>query len=172
MRIRGWIAAIAVLALGCAEAPAPPPNAAETRPALLAALDGNWVMAGDVLGKPVKYRLIVSPVLARAFTELHMTDVQEPPQYEARVFIAHDKESGQVIVHWLDVFGGKGSVPHGTGQIADDTIEFIIPYAAGPFRDRLIHDAASGKWRFTIESSERSGEWKHFAAYEIERIEL
>lgn len=170
MRIRGLLAALVVIALGCAEAPAPRLNAAETRPQLLAALDGNWLVVGDVMGKPVKYTLIVSPVLARTFTELHMTDVQEPPQYEARVFIAHDKESGQVIAHWLDVFGGKGSIPHGTGQVTDDTIEFIIPYANGPFRDRLTRDAASGEWRFTIESSERSGEWKHFAAYKLERV--
>jgi hypothetical protein len=64
---------------------------------------------------------------------MHMTDAQEPPQYEARVFIAHDSESGQVIVHWMDTSGGKGSVPHGTGKIDDDTIEFIIPCAEGPF---------------------------------------
>jgi hypothetical protein len=40
-------------------------------------------MLGDVLGKPVKYRLEVQPVLRRAFTELYMTDVQKPPEYEA-----------------------------------------------------------------------------------------
>ena len=85
-------------------------------------------MVGDIMGKPVRYRLVVSPVLARTFAELHMTDVEEPPQYEARVFIAHDKESGQIIVHWLDVFGGKASIPHGTRRVAADTIEFVIPH--------------------------------------------
>jgi putative oxidoreductase len=38
-----------------------------------------------------------------------------------------------------------------------------------PFRDTLTFDAATGKWRFTIEASDGSGKWKHFAAYEIER---
>lgn len=171
MRIRAFPGALVVVALSCAKAPEPPPSAAETRPALLAALDGTWLMVGDVLGKPVRYRLMVSPVLAGAFTELHMTDVQEPPQYEARVFIAHDNESGHVIVHWLDTFGGKGSIPHGTGQLTGDTIEFTIPYDQGPFRDRLTRDKTSGAWRFTIESSEGTGQWKHFAAYDIQRIE-
>jgi len=171
MRTRGLAAAVVALVTGCAAASAPSTRATEARSALLAALDGNWVMVGDVMGKPVRYRLIVSPVLAGTFTELHMTDTQEPPQYEARVFIAHDQESGQVIAHWMDTSGGKGSVPHGTGKLADNTIEFTIPYADSPFRDRLTRDADSGKWRFTVESSDGSGAWKHFAAYEIQRAD-
>ena len=171
MRTRGLSAVVVALVLGCTAVSAPATSAAEARPALLASLDGNWVMVGDVLGKPVRYQLIAAPVLADAFTELHMTDAQDPPQYEARVFIAHDSESGEVIVHWMDTFGAKGSVPHGTGKMDNDAIEFIIPYAGGPFRDRLTRDATSGKWRFTIESSDGSGAWKHFAAYEIERAD-
>jgi hypothetical protein len=132
-------------------------------------MDGQWVMVGDVLGEPVKYRLVVSPVLAGSFTELHMTDVQSPPQYEARVFIAHDKDSNQIIVHWLDTFGGKGSVPHGMGQVTGNTIEFIIPYTEGPFRDRLTYDTSTGKWKFTIESAQGPDQWKYFATYDIAR---
>ena len=171
MRTRGLAAAVVALVTGCAAASAPSTRATEARSALLAALDGNWVMVGDDKGKPVRSKLIVSPVLAGTFTELHMTYTQEPPQYEARVFIAHDQESGQVIAHWMDTSGGKGSVPHGTGKLADNTIEFTIPYAEGPFRDRLTRDADSGKWRFTIESSDGTGTWKHFAAYEIQRAD-
>lgn len=171
MRALAFSAIPIALAVGCADPAPASPTAPETRPELLAALDGKWIMVGDVLGKPVRYSLSVSPILARTFTELHMIDVQQPPQYEARVFIAHDKESGQIIVHWLDVFGGKGSVPHGTGQITGNTIEFIIPYAEGPFRDRLARDATRSTWRLTIESSDGTGSWKHFAAYDIKRSE-
>jgi hypothetical protein len=159
--------ATTVLAAGCTHPPARPSTAPDARPALIAGMDGQWVMVGDVMGKPVEYRLVVSPVLAGSFTELHMTDVQSPPQYEARVFIAHDPDSDQIIVHWLDAFGGKASIPHGTGRIAGDTLEFTIPYAQGPFRDRLTFDSSKGTWRFTIESAEGSGQWKHFAEYEI-----
>lgn len=159
------------LAVGCAGPRAVSQAGPETRPALLAALDGKWIVAGDVLAKPVKYSLNVSPVLAGTFTELHMIDVQQPPQYEARVFIGHDKESEQIIVHWLDVFGAKGSIPHGTGQIMGNTIEFIIPYPEGPFRDRFTWNATGSTWRFTIESSDGTGGWKHFATYDITRSE-
>jgi len=169
LRIAGLGIALIVVAVGCSGLPPRPSKAPETRPALLAGMDGQWVMVGEVLGKPVKYSLIVSPVLAGSFTELHMTDVQSPPQYEARVFIGHDKDSSHIIVHWLDVFGGKGSIPHGTGQITGNSIEFIIPYTAGPFRDRLTYDTSNGKWLFTIESGQGSTQWKHFATYEIVR---
>jgi hypothetical protein len=170
MRFQRFLFAVVVAACGCKSVLPRQPSTAETRPALLAALDGNWLMVGDVLGKPVKYRLIVEPILARTVTQLHMKDVQQPPQYEARLFLGYDRESGQVIAHWLDVFGAKGSIPHGTGQVTNNTIEFTIPYQKGPFRDTLAYDSATGRWRFTIESSEGSGKWKHFAAYEIARI--
>lgn len=72
--------------------------AAEPRPPLLASLEGKWVMIGDVLGEPFECRLDVQPVLGGAFTELHMTDVQTPSDYEARVFIGHEEKSDVVIV--------------------------------------------------------------------------
>jgi hypothetical protein len=136
----------------------------------LASLDGDWIMVGDVLGKPVKYKLTVQPVLRGTFTELHMTDLQEPPEYEARICIGYDKESDQVIAHWLDVFGAKGSIPHGTGHITGNTVTFTIPYREGPFRDMLSYDSTTGKWRLTIEASDGLGGWKHFAAYDIKRV--
>jgi hypothetical protein len=169
MRFPRILAAVVLVASGCATAPPGQPGSGETRPTLLASLDGNWMMVGDVLGKRVMYRLTVQPVLGRAFTELHMRDVQKPPQYEARVFVGYDKKSDQVIVHWLDVFGANGSIPHGTGGITDNTVEFTIPYQQGPFRDTLRFDPTTGKWRFTIEAPDGSGGWKHFAAYDIER---
>ena len=170
MRFPGALAAMVLVVSGCATAGAPNSSIADTRPRLLALLDGDWVMAGDVLGKPVEYRLAVKPTLRRSFTELHMTDVRQPPEYEARVFIGYDGKSGQVIVHWLDVFGGKASIPHGTGHLTNDTIEFTIPYQEGPFRDVLRLDPGAGSWRFTIEASDGSGGWKHFAAYDIKRV--
>ncbi len=146
-----------------AEAPA------DARPELLKALDGRWVMTGDVMNEPVTYDLEAGPTLAHAFTELHMTDVQVPAQYEARVFLGWDAERETVIVHWLDSFGGKFSIPHGTGTLEGDTIRFDVPYADGPFRDTFSYDRTSGTWRFTIEAGQADGSWRHFAAYDLRR---
>jgi hypothetical protein len=162
-------ATVASFLAGCASQSEIPASAGDSRPALLASLDGDWVMTGDVMGKPVTYELAAGPVLAGTFTELHMKDVQVPAQYEARLFIGYDKESGRVIAHWLDSFGAKYSIPHGTGSISGNTIQFQIPYDDGPFRDTLTFDPAKGSWSFLIESFEQPANWKHFAKYEIRK---
>jgi hypothetical protein len=140
---------------------------ADTRPTLLRALDGHWVMTGDVLGKPVTYDMVAAPTLQGAFTEMHMKDVQVPSEYEARVFIGVDPGSRFVIAHWLDSFGAKSSIPHGTGQVFGNTIQFTIPYDSGPFRDTLIVHLEDRSWSLAIEASQPDGSRKHFARYEI-----
>jgi hypothetical protein len=156
---------IALCAISVALAQPP----ADERPDLLKALDGGWVMTGDVLGKPVTYDLEAGATLQDAFTELHMKDVHLPAEYEARVFIGWDAGNRTVIVHWLDSFGGKYSIPHGTGQIAGNVLEFTIAYADGPFRDTLTYDPQGATWRFVIEAGQKDGTWKHFAQYDIRR---
>ncbi len=169
MRLAFVLAPTLALAMGCVSGPHTELVANDQRPPLLAALDGHWTMTGDVLGKPVEYALTVSPVLAGAFTELHMLDVATPPHYEARVFLGHDAKSGEIIAHWLDVFGGRASIPPGTGRMSGETIEVVVPYPDGPFRDTFTRDPLRNRWTLTIESSDPAGRWKHFAAYTIER---
>jgi hypothetical protein len=139
----------------------------DTRPTLLQALDGRWLMKGDVLGKPVTYDMVAAPTLQGTFTEMHMNDVQVPSEYEARVFIGAELGSQLVIAHWLDNFGAKSSIPHGTGQVSGNTIQFTIPYESGPFRDTLIFRPEDRSWSLVIEASQPDGSWKHFARYEI-----
>ena len=138
------------------------------RPALLKKLDGQWIMSGDVLVKPVKYDMQAFPTLQGRFTELHMNDVQVPSQYEARVFIGADKD-GEIIAHWLDSFGAMNSVPPGTGRISEESISFNIPYASGTFRDKMTYKTESDSWKLTIEGQSASGAWEHFAQYSITR---
>jgi hypothetical protein len=133
------------------------------------ALDGNWIMSGDVMGKPVTYKMVASPTLQGAFTELHMKDVQVPSEYEARVFIGYDAESQAIIAHWLDSFGARYSIPHGTGSITGNTIQFIIPYEGGPFKDTLTYNPDTKTWLLVIEASQPDGTWKQFARYSVRR---
>ncbi|HJU99090.1 MAG TPA: DUF1579 family protein [Burkholderiaceae bacterium] len=148
---------------------APPSAPADARPALLQALDGDWIMTGDVMGKPVRYAMAATATLNATFTEMHMKDVQVPAKYEARVFIGYDQGSQAVIAHWMDSFGAKYSIPHATGKITDSTIEFTFPYASAPFRDTLRYHAETASWTFEIESAKPDGTWKHFARYDIRR---
>jgi hypothetical protein len=139
------------------------------RPPALKALDGNWVMSGDVMGKPVTYRLVAGPTLQGTFTELHMSDIQVPSQYEARVFIGYDADRKKVIAHWMDSFGAKYSIPHGTGRVTGNSVQFTIPYESGSFRDTFTYNPASKTWLFVLEAAQPDGTWKHFARYSVHR---
>lgn len=89
---------LVLLATGCARTQVLPITT-DARPELLKALDGHWVMSGDVMGKPVTYTMVAGPTLHGTFTEMHMVDVQVPSEYEARVFIGYDPSSKTVIAH-------------------------------------------------------------------------
>ena len=121
------------------------------------------------MGEPVTYRMVAGPTLQGAFTEIHMNDVQVPSQYEARVFIGYDAESRTIIVHWMDSFGAKYSVPHGTGTVSENAIQFTIPYENGAFRDTFTYSQERNTWMFVLEAAQPGGKWKHFARYTAHR---
>lgn len=137
------------------------------RPELLQALDGAWTMTGDVRGKPVTYTMQAKPVLHGRFTEMRMRDVQTPSQYEAHVYLGVDPGTGSLIVHWMDSFGAKYSIPHATGRIDGDTMQFSFAYASGQFRDTFSYDREARAWTFVLEAQQPDGSWKHFAKYRV-----
>jgi hypothetical protein len=167
MRFVAIVGAAILLAAGTSGAQEHPRIA--ERPAALKALDGEWIMTGDVMGEPVTYRMAAGPTLQGAFTEIHMNDVQVPSQYEARVLVGHDVDGRSVIAHWMDSFGAKYSVPHGTGTASENTIQFIIPYEEGAFRDTFTYSPETDTWVFVLEAAQPDGKWKHFARYTARR---
>jgi hypothetical protein len=142
----------------------------DNRPALMQKLDGHWLASGDIMGKPVQYNVVTAPALQGQFTEISMNDVQVPSQYEARVFIGFDSAANQIIAHWLDSFGAQYSIPHGTGSISQDTIEFIVPYPTSSFKDKFTYHPESDTWTLEITAQQPDGAWEHFAMYSFTRI--
>jgi hypothetical protein len=144
-------------------------SASDKRPGILKALDGNWVMSGDVRGRPATYNMVAGPALNGAFTEMRMKDVQVPAKYESAVFLGYDAGTRTVIAHWMDSTGAKGSIPHATGHIDGNTVQFTFPYESGQFRDTFTYNPATSSWVFELESALPNGSWKHFARYTVER---
>ena len=141
----------------------------DNRPTLLQKLDGNWVAIGDIMGKPVQYTVVNAPALQAQYTEISMNDVQVPSQYEARIFIGYDSDSNQVIAHWMDSFGAQYSIPHGTGTLSENEIEFIVPYPSGSFKDKFVYSPADDSWTLQITAQKPDGSWQHFARYTFSR---
>jgi hypothetical protein len=144
-------------------------SANDKRPGILKALDGEWAMSGDVMGRPVAYNMVAGSALQGTFTEMRMKDVQVPAKYEAAVFLGYDAGTQTVIAHWMDSYGAKGSIPHATGRIDGNTVQFTFPYKSGQFRDTFTYNPATSSWVFLLESAQPDGSWKHFARYTVER---
>jgi hypothetical protein len=122
-------------------------------------------MTGTVRGEPATYTLVATRTLQGRFVELHMTDVQVPPQYEARVFIGVDGAGDRLIAHWMDSFGAAASVPPGTGPTRGDTLWLAFAYPDGAFRDTFVYDRRARVWRMRLESADGFGSWRPFAEY-------
>jgi hypothetical protein len=135
--------------------------------ALLDHLVGQWRMTGSVRGQPVTYTLNARRVLQNRFVELHMLDVNQPPAYEARVFIGVDSINGQYIAHWLDRFGAAYSIPHATGTARGDTLVLTFPYRSGSFRDTFVYNARADSWFFRLEAADSTAGWRLFAEYQV-----
>jgi hypothetical protein len=146
-----------------------PTSANGQRPSILKALDGNWVMSGDVMGRPATYNMVAGPALHGTFTEMRMKDVQVPEKYESAVFLGYDAATESVIAHWMDSFGAKASIPHATGRIDGNTVQFTFPYKSGQFRDTFTYNPETSSWVFLLESAQPDGSWKYFARYAVER---
>jgi hypothetical protein len=98
-----------------------------------------------------------------------MNDVQVRSQYEARIFIGFVSDSNQIIAHWMDSFGAQYSIPHGTGSISENAIEFIVPYPDSPFKDRFEYSPEGDAWILEITAQQPNDTWKHFAKYSFRR---
>ncbi len=146
-------------------------TSADNRPKILRKFDGKWVATGDVMGKPVQYNVVAAPALQGQFTEISMNDVQVPSEYEARIFIGFDSDSNTIIAHWLDSFGAQYSIPHGTGSISDNTIDFIVPYPGNSFKDRFEYFPEGDTWILEITAQQPDGPWEHFATYSFRRVQ-
>lgn len=129
---------------------------------------GRWTLRGTVRGDSVTYHGAARRILRDRFVELHLEDAAQPSVYEARIAIGADTVAGRVLAHWLDNFGAAFSVPHGSGRVTGDSLQFTITYSDGPFRDTFVFQGDT-TWTLHIESRTKAGRWQTFARYAARR---
>ena len=137
--------------------------------AFLDALQGPWLMAGSLAGKPVKYHADGQRVLQGGFLELHMIDTASPSQYEAEVFVGFDSKAHDYVAHWLDRFGAAGARVVAQGKRIGERLVITFPYADSPFRDTFTWRPANESWNLLLESQAANGTWSTFASYTLTR---
>ena len=135
--------------------------------AYLDALQGDWDMAGTLLGKPVKYRARGQRVLQGGFLRLHMIDTADVPIYEADLFLGYDAHADDYIGHWLDRFGAAGARVVASGKRQGETLVIQFPYADAAFKDTFVYGPNTDTWSLLIESQKPGGGWTQFATYTL-----
>lgn len=132
---------------------------------LLDRLTGAWIMKGVVGTDSVTYEAVGSWVLNHQFFNLKMTEISNPPKYEAIIYIGFNNQKKKLIIHWLDHFGGDFSETAGYGNQLENTISLYFDYPDGMFRDFLKYDQITDQWYLLAESYNKKGEWIKFAEY-------
>jgi len=125
-------------------------------------LAGEWTLTRQIRGKEVENTVRAQWVLNHQFLQVHMTDSAQPPAYEALIYIGYQHDAQRYVVHWLDVYGGKGSAI-GYGKRSGDSIEVMFQYDDGPFFNTLTWDTLGQGWTFTMDSVDKDGKRKLFA---------
>ena len=164
---------LSLLATLGAQQPAPPLDGAHRlfQDSLFDRLTGAWSMSGVVRGRPATLTASAAWVLNHQFLRLDMRDVNDPPAYEANVYIGYDNTSERYVAHWLDNFGGRFSETLGFGRRSGNAITFTFEYPDGPFLTTFTLDPHAGMWAMLMQDRGPTGEWREFAHYALRRRE-
>jgi len=131
-------------------------------------LAGDWTLTRQIRGKEVENTVHAEWVLNHQFLQVHMKDSTQPPAYEALIYVGYQHAEQRYVVHWLDVYGGKGSAI-GYGKRSGDSIEVAFQYEDGPFFNTLTWDTLGQGWTFKMESLNKDGKRQLFAIDTLRR---
>ena len=133
------------------------------RDELLDNLVGDWKISRKFKTRTVENTAKAEWVLNHQFLLIHMKDVNNPPQYEANIYIGYDNTSNRYLAHLIDVFGGRFSETLGYGTRNGNSIKFVFEYPDGPFLNTFTWDKDKKSWTFLMQQKDSAGNWTLFA---------
>ncbi|HEY5884704.1 MAG TPA: hypothetical protein VIT88_08465 [Pyrinomonadaceae bacterium] len=137
---------------------------------LLDNLVGEWKLIRKIQGRITENVVKAEWVMNHQFLRIQMRHVENPPAYEATIFIGWDRTQDRYVVHWLDVFGGESSQTLGYGSRNGNTIKLMFAYPEHPFVNTFSWDPESKSWTFLIQQKNRDKTWSVFAEDSLSRI--
>ncbi len=157
MRARLAAVLLAGLIACCAWAQAPTPPADDP---LLDRFVGRWVLEGSISGRPTTHDVNVDWVLAHQYLRIHEVSRERndkgDPRYEAIVFVAVDRSSGEYTCLWLDTTNGAGLAIEALGRAKGqgDSIPFVFKDKAGSvsFTNTFTFDRSADSWAWTMDN--------------------
>lgn len=138
---------------------------------LLDNLVGEWKLVRKIQGRIAENVVKAEWVLNHQFFRIQMRDIENPPAYEATVFIGWDPAQERYVVHWLDVFGGKSSQTLGYGTRNGNTIKFAFAYPDHPFVNTFSWNPEAKTWNFLMQQKNPNKSWSVFAEDNLSRIQ-
>lgn len=137
---------------------------------LLDNLVGEWRLVRKMQGRITENVVKAEWVLNHQFFRIQMRDVENPPAYEATIFIGWDPMQERYVVHWLDVFGGRSSQTLGYGTRNGHTIKFAFAYPDHPFVNTFSWNPEARTWNFLMQQKNPNKSWSLFAEDNLSRI--
>ena len=137
---------------------------------LLDNLVGEWRLVRKMQGRITENVVKAEWVLNHQFFRIQMRDVENPPAYEATIFIGWDPMQERYVVHWLDVFGGRSSQTLGYGTRNGNTIKFAFAYPDHPFVNTFSWNPEARTWNFLMQQKNPNKSWSLFAEDNLSRI--
>jgi hypothetical protein len=130
---------------------------------LLDNLVGDWKIARRFKTRTAESTAKAEWILNHQFLLIKMRDVNNPPQYEANIYVGYDNASDRYVAHWIDVFGGRFSETLGYGARSGNSIRFVFEYPDGPFLNTFTWLPEKRAWTFLMQQKDSTGKWTLFA---------
>ena len=137
---------------------------------LLDNLVGEWKLVRKMQGRITEHVVKADWVMNHQFLRIQMRHVENPPAYEATIFIGWDQLQERYVLHWLDVFGGRSSQTLGYGTRSGDTIKFAFAYPEHPFVNTFSWNPQDKTWNFLMQQKNPNKSWGVFAEDNLSRI--
>jgi hypothetical protein len=129
---------------------------------LLDNLVGNWRIVRDFPKRKSENDAKCEWLFNHQFLRIHMRDINEPPNYEAMVFIGFNAKVDRYVGHWIDVFGGEFSETLGLGKRNGNSIEFLFKYPDGQLTNVFTYRPEADSWISQIDQQDDDRNWGPF----------
>ena len=129
------------------------------------ALTGCWQVHGAVRGQAAHQLAKGGWTLGGKYFLLQLAALPPDKPYQAAIFVGTD-DHGQVVAHWLDVFGGEYSKTLGRGSETADGLDLTFDYPDGPTRNR-VSLLPGGRWRMLVTETPKGQAERVFSDYEL-----
>ena len=142
---------------------------------LLERMTGKWVLQGTIEGKQTTHDVVTEWVLDHQYLQINEVSREKngngKPEYEAIVYISHNRSLDSYSCLWLDNTGNGGlnGQAIGNAEATRDKLEFLFKGSdASIFHTTFEYNKSTDSWQW-IMNAEMNGKLQPFANLKLIR---